>query len=334
MPSFGEKLKLEREKRNITLEQISFSTKIGTRMLQALEEDRFSQLPGGIFNKGFVRAYAHVVGLDEDQAVADYLEASGEAPAVITDTVGHDQVHEGDAAIRIREREDHSGRLETRAEATSRQLPWGVFAAVLLIVALLLSLWTHRRREQEQSMRRLHEQTVAQPSPASPAEQNIAEPVNALTSSSSTMPPSRTSPKTGPRAASTPTVTPTQKPPLVARSPQSTPAPTPALSPTPAPASPPGPGEFTLVIQAHEESWLSITVDGKSIGSAVLAAGDARALHGRTKVIVKAGNVGGLSFLLNGKKLDVAGLSGQVKTLTIGPTGLLPEAPDQPAPQP
>ena len=43
MPSFGEKLKQEREKRKITLEQISSSTKIGTRMLQALEEDNFNQ---------------------------------------------------------------------------------------------------------------------------------------------------------------------------------------------------------------------------------------------------------------------------------------------------
>ena len=77
LPSFGEKLKQEREKRKITLEQISVSTKIGTRMLQALEEDKFSQLPGGIFNKGFVRAYARFVGLDEDQTVADYLQASG-----------------------------------------------------------------------------------------------------------------------------------------------------------------------------------------------------------------------------------------------------------------
>ena len=80
LPSFGEKLKQEREKRKITLEQISLSTKIGTRMLQALEEDKFNQLPGGIFNKGFVRAYARSLGLDEDQTVADYLQATGDAP--------------------------------------------------------------------------------------------------------------------------------------------------------------------------------------------------------------------------------------------------------------
>jgi cytoskeletal protein RodZ len=84
LPSFGEKLKQERVKRKITLEQISVSTKIGTRMLQALEEDKFSQLPGGIFNKGFVRAYSRCLGLDEDQTVAEYLEASGDAPFVRT----------------------------------------------------------------------------------------------------------------------------------------------------------------------------------------------------------------------------------------------------------
>ena len=95
MPSFGEKLKMEREKRKITLDQISASTKIGTRMLQALEEDKFNQLPGGIFNKGFVRAYARFVGLDEDQTVADYLQASGDAPPVPTEIEAReDQVRE------------------------------------------------------------------------------------------------------------------------------------------------------------------------------------------------------------------------------------------------
>ena len=71
MPSFGEKLKLERERQNITLDQVSVSTKIAIRMLRAIEEDNFNQLPGGIFNKGFIRAYARVLGLDEEQTLAD-----------------------------------------------------------------------------------------------------------------------------------------------------------------------------------------------------------------------------------------------------------------------
>src|SRR5256885_17079387 len=76
--AFGERLKRERELRSITLDEIANSTKIGTRMLHALEDEEFSKLPGGIFNKGFVRAYARYLGLDEEQAVVDYLAAEGE----------------------------------------------------------------------------------------------------------------------------------------------------------------------------------------------------------------------------------------------------------------
>jgi len=79
MGSFGQRLQREREMRGITLEEIATSTKIGTRSLRALEQEDFDQLPGGIFNKGFVRAYAKYLGIDEEQAVAHYLLAAGEA---------------------------------------------------------------------------------------------------------------------------------------------------------------------------------------------------------------------------------------------------------------
>src|SRR5262249_46316101 len=78
MGSFGERMRREREMRGIKLEEISESTKISTRNLLALEDEHFDRLPGGIFNKGFVRAYARFLGLDEDQAVHDFLTASAE----------------------------------------------------------------------------------------------------------------------------------------------------------------------------------------------------------------------------------------------------------------
>jgi cytoskeleton protein RodZ len=78
MGSFGERLQREREMRGITLEEIADSTKIGTRSLRALEQEDFDKLPGGIFNKGFVRAYARYLGIDEEQAVSDFLAAAGE----------------------------------------------------------------------------------------------------------------------------------------------------------------------------------------------------------------------------------------------------------------
>src|SRR5438309_11290221 len=76
--TFGERLKRERELRSISLDEIANTTKIGTRMLHALEDEQFEKLPGGIFNKGFVRAYAKYLGLDEEQAVTDYLAAEVE----------------------------------------------------------------------------------------------------------------------------------------------------------------------------------------------------------------------------------------------------------------
>src|SRR5664279_4060385 len=86
--SFGERLRREREMRGISLDDIAAATKIGTRLLRALEEEHFELLPGGIFNKGFVRAYAKYVGLNEEEAVADYLQAAGETvpdPRVIAE---------------------------------------------------------------------------------------------------------------------------------------------------------------------------------------------------------------------------------------------------------
>ncbi len=81
MGTFGQKIKREREMRGVTLDEIAQATKIGTRSLRALEEEDFDLLPGGIFNKGFVRAYARFLGMDEEQAVSDYMVASGlEAP--------------------------------------------------------------------------------------------------------------------------------------------------------------------------------------------------------------------------------------------------------------
>ncbi|HZU22148.1 MAG TPA: RodZ domain-containing protein [Terriglobales bacterium] len=79
MPGFGEQLERERLKRGIKLENISEQTKISTRMLRALETEEFEKLPGGVFNRGFVRSYARYLGMNEEQAVADYLAASGEA---------------------------------------------------------------------------------------------------------------------------------------------------------------------------------------------------------------------------------------------------------------
>ena len=79
MGEFGEKFRKERERRGLTLDDVSSVTKINSRMLKAIEGEHFDQLPGGVFNKGFVRAYAKHLGFNDEEAITDYLAVLREA---------------------------------------------------------------------------------------------------------------------------------------------------------------------------------------------------------------------------------------------------------------
>jgi cytoskeletal protein RodZ len=77
MPSFGERLRRERELRGVSLRDVADATKISTRFLKALEDDRVDLLPGGLFPRAFVRQYAKQLGLDADRLVAEFLYDHG-----------------------------------------------------------------------------------------------------------------------------------------------------------------------------------------------------------------------------------------------------------------
>jgi cytoskeleton protein RodZ len=76
--TFGERLKRERELREVTLKEVTAGTRIGPRFLEALENEQWDKLPGGVFNRGFVRAIARYLGLDEENLLAEYDLAHGE----------------------------------------------------------------------------------------------------------------------------------------------------------------------------------------------------------------------------------------------------------------
>lgn len=141
MGEFGTELRKERESRGIGLEAISDSTKISGRYLAALEQEHFEQLPGGVFNKGIMRSYARVVGLDEEAWVSRYMAAyqqSGQLKdddadwIAFAENVGKSREHEG-------------GRPDMR-------LRWaGVAVLVLLLVGLGWFVWryVHGRLSEE-----------------------------------------------------------------------------------------------------------------------------------------------------------------------------------------
>jgi cytoskeletal protein RodZ len=92
MPTLGEELRNRREQRGVSLAEISEATRIGTRFLKAIETDNFAILPGGIFTRSFIRAYAKHVGMNEDDAIGLYLRqvAGGSAePDTATESTAH-----------------------------------------------------------------------------------------------------------------------------------------------------------------------------------------------------------------------------------------------------
>jgi cytoskeleton protein RodZ len=89
--SFGELLKREREMREVTLNEVTVATRIAPRFLEAFEREEWEKLPGGVFNRGFVRAIARYLGLNEENLLSEYDLAYGEqkpvAPALIENPI-------------------------------------------------------------------------------------------------------------------------------------------------------------------------------------------------------------------------------------------------------
>lgn len=131
--TIGEQLRLAREGRGIPLREISDQTRISMHYLEAIEMDDYKRLPGGIFNRSFVKAYARYVGYDEKEAVdayARYMRDSGESGEDVASTPLHSKVY-------------------TDARATRSPLLTVVLAivilAILTAVALSVVHWVQRR---------------------------------------------------------------------------------------------------------------------------------------------------------------------------------------------
>src|SRR5262245_48097036 len=78
----GEKLRRQRMHLGLNIAQVSKDTKIGTRLLEAIEAEDFEKLPGGVFRKSFVRQYARALGIEEEEIAGELkqFEVAEELP--------------------------------------------------------------------------------------------------------------------------------------------------------------------------------------------------------------------------------------------------------------
>jgi cytoskeletal protein RodZ len=139
MANFGETLRKERESRGIALDTVVGTTKISLRHLNAIESDRFDQLPGGVFNKGIVRNYARTLGLDEDEWVKRYIKASNQDDTFREDDLNWTAFAENVGRSR--------GKDPNRSDSMVR---WaGVFVLLLFLCGISWFVWDYVHHKNE-----------------------------------------------------------------------------------------------------------------------------------------------------------------------------------------
>jgi cytoskeleton protein RodZ len=297
MGAFGDRLRREREMRGITLDEITESTKISRRHLDALEGEHFDQLPGGVFNKGFVRAYARFLGIDEDQAVADYSTASNEQPEP-----------ENKFPLEVHQEPDRD--LNPRRSS----LPLIFAIAALIGVLVGYGFWIKSKPHNPEAV-----ENTRQSSPASAVnvpQANVPAPP-AITPSSSEPIKASAQP-----AHSTPVTKPA--PPEAAAVPRST-EPSPAAAPGESADPPPSVKEkaFFVQVKAKEDSWVSVVADGKSVMQRVLPADKQKKIKAGKTLVLRTGNAGGIEVSFNGHPLGALGNENEPRTLTFNASGLV-----------
>jgi cytoskeleton protein RodZ len=366
MGHFGDKFRQAREKKELSLDQVSNVTKISSRMLKAIEEEHFDQLPGGVFNKGFIRAYAKHLGLNDEGAVNDYLTCLREAQ-VDAREVWEPQVLPAALPVAAKPRpeankpapkppaapkpqppapveelphlqlpraEDVRPPRRDFSDSSPSGIPWRLVAVAAVAAVLAIVLWTRHSRSEHPTTAMANTQAAVQPAPATPPPASPApQPSNSVSSPAPSSAPSSVPVP----AAQTPST------PLPATSASSTPARAAEESgdvtvrnfdksaSKSAPADK-GSGSLTLVIRASENSWISVLADGQLVTQETLIAPANTSVHASREITVRIGNAGGITFLFNGQEVPAQGDKSEVKTVVFDASGFK-SAPAQSPPE-
>lgn len=295
MDALGDYLKEAREKKGVTLEQVALQTKIQEHHLQALESEDFAELPAKVFAKGFVRSYAKVLGLDEEEAVQYFLQASGTFYEQSQPEQPHTQV-----------------KLEAAAQP---KINWNLVVAVLAIIAAGI-FWYGLPKQQETPI------AVSQQQTSSPVEQReepilpLSDPIN----SSEPVPIDTAPPLPNPPIPVPALPQPKPSPPIPTTQTQPTQAPVTPIPPTPIPTTPPAqstkntPGETShnLEIEATQLTWVVVKSDEQDSNEALLQPGQRITWKAENQFLITLGNAAGVVIRLNGQPQGPFGKPGQV----------------------
>ena len=281
MPSVGSYLRGLRQRRGVSLDEISRSTRIPQRYLESLEGDDFAPLPAPPFTRGFIRAYCQALHEPPDEALACYdADRAGR--------VGPHVAQPHDAALL----ESQSLR-ESRTPRESRGRGVLLVSFVMLVV-LGAALFAVTLALQPPGVRRTEQRT----SESAPS-QSKALPTGVPMERQRTEDPSPSPPPRTPAAT----------------------APIPPAPATPAPAAVTGvASSYRLVARTSELTWVRVRTEDGRMSEENIPAGEIREWVSNRPFVLSIGNAGGVTLELNGRRLPPLGPSGAVIARLVVPT--------------
>jgi len=321
----GAKLKKARERRGLSLRQIADSTKISVPVLEGLERDDITYVPGGLLGRGFVRSFATAVSLDPEVIVAEFVAQFPDS------SVNEGYGPQTDAKL---------PEIKPSRSVTIHRSTKGLrIAAIGALAALLVGFVTFSAPKRWPNWLTVI-QSVAETAPAHLAENAV----QATGAGQHAAPPERPAEPPAPPAAQVPA--PKTKATKNAAAPAALPAKTPGaaakvVKAAPAPAkiaeTPSEKVEATaaattaavttarpaveeplkIVVSVTAPSWVIATADGQGTVSRLLDVGDAEVLVAKDEVVLTAGDGSAVVMTINGVPAKSLGRQGQTVKVRV-----------------
>ncbi len=290
--TFGEHLKREREMRGVSLEEISAATRISVRFLEALENEHWAQLPGGIFNRGFIRSVARFLGMDEEGLVAEYALETRERPEIA---------------------------VWTKEPVRKRRNWFAIIATIIVLAAIIaggwyatqrygpsVAAWHARHPIFRTVMAKLRHKngTSASDAPANaaplppPAANQVQQAAVPLSNGNVAVPSKGSADNSKPQAAASQTSAPTSG---ASQDPNAEASNGAAKSATVAA------GPMELKVEAGETSTVTVAADGKNVFSGKLDALKSLTFHAQKSFVVSASKSNAVLLELNGRTVPPLG---------------------------
>ncbi len=286
MQPLGIDLKATREKKNITLREVAEATRINLTHLKNIEEGRYADLPGGIYNRAFLRAYCDYVGLDSREYLSRYETELAPPGERVT---------------------KHKPKTVAEKGTDLSIHPLVVWGAMLIVSAV--GLYFSRHWISAVFSPYFSRSPVSKISP-----QDLPGPKPLETKSSTA------APAPAPANASSGAPGKTEAPEIVTQ--QSVVPDQPKETRKPGILPPQAPGTIRLEFQVIQKCWVSVNSDGNRVLNRLLEPGDDQFFDATQRFYLIFGNAGGVRLKINGKAAKPLGKPGDVVKLLINEQNL------------